>query len=101
MQTPDSVGPSCSTTTGRVFSSKPIVTLGGCASDTRATMAKRMEEFGLIDRLLASRELKAVVRKAIAQEPSERFGSVREFKEALEAALTLTTSGGAGEAGAE
>lgn len=44
----------------------------------------RMEEDGLIDQLLVSRNLKAVIRKAIARKPTDRFKSALEFKLAVE-----------------
>ncbi|CAB1060131.1 hypothetical protein D1BOALGB6SA_4896 [Olavius sp. associated proteobacterium Delta 1] len=47
----------------------------------------RMEEYGFIDQLLVSRDLKAVIRKAMARKPTDRFKSVLEFKLALEEAV--------------
>jgi serine/threonine protein kinase len=49
----------------------------------------RMEEFWLLDQLMVTDDLKAIIRTAIAREPAHRFKSALEFKLALEAAIKI------------
>lgn len=47
----------------------------------------RKEEYGLIKQLMVSNSLKAVIRKAIARNPDDRFKSALEFKTAIEESI--------------
>lgn len=53
----------------------------------------RMEEHDLIDQLLVSLDLKAVIRKAIARNPTDRFKSALEFKVAIKEAVRFSSTG--------
>ena len=55
----------------------------------------RFEELAVMTRLLVAPELKAVARKAIAIDPTQRYSSALQFSEALSAALLVTTKEGA------
>jgi hypothetical protein len=52
----------------------------------------RMEEIGLVDQLIVTTDLKAVIRKAIARKLVDRFESALDFKLALETAIGAETA---------
>ena len=61
------------------------------ALDPGLTRSARMEEYGLISGLVTTPNLKAVVRKALAREPKDRFQTALEFMVALRSALRSAT----------
>jgi len=58
------------------------------ALDPGLARSTRMEEYWLISQLVTTPNLKAVVRKALAREPKDRFQTALEFLVALRGALT-------------
>ena len=61
------------------------------ALDPGLTRSARMEEYGLISGLVTTPNLKAVVRKALAREPKDRFQTALDFGLALSVALRSAT----------
>jgi Protein kinase domain len=61
------------------------------ALDPGLARIARMEEYWLIPRLVTTPNLKAVVRKALAREPKDRFKTALEFELALSGALRSAT----------
>jgi|SRR5271157_1422338 len=61
------------------------------ALDPGLALSARMEEYWLTSRLVTTPNLKAVVRKALARNPKDRFQTALEFKQALSGALRSAT----------